>query len=112
MEDWPLRLYDLLDYQSQSAPLTPADLLQTYLLLLNANLTCGRPYFSFFNCGVKSGASQPHKHVQFLPILQGFGGPPIERVARSIKLSNECASFVQSYLGICLFRVPLSSSGR
>ena len=109
MEDWPLRLYYLLDYQSQSAPLTPADLLQTYLLLLNANLTCGRPYFSFFNCGVKSGASQPHKHVQFLPILQGFGGPPIERVARGIKLDNECACFVQLYLITCLFRLPLSS---
>jgi len=81
------------DYQSQSAPLTPADLLQTYLLVLNATLTCGRPYFSFFNCGAKSGASQPHKHVQFLPILQGFGGPPIERVARSIKLDNESKPF-------------------
>ena len=99
----------LLDYQSQSAPLTPADLLQTYLLMLNANLTCGRPYFSFFNCGAKSGASQPHKHVQFLPTLQGFGGPPVERVARGIRLDNECGSFVPVISLNPLFRLPSSS---
>jgi hypothetical protein len=97
-----------LDYQSQSAPLTPADLLQTYLLLLSASLTYGRPYFSFFNCGVKSGASQPHKHVQFLPILQGFGGPPIERVARCIKLDNECASVIPIIPRVPLFRSSFS----
>src|SRR5258706_3302049 len=111
VKDWPSRhksYLELLEYQSQSAPLTPADLLQTYLLMLNANLTCGRPYFSFFNCGAKSGASQPHKHVQFLPTLQGFGGPPVERVARSIKLGNECTSFVPAESLNPLFRLPLS----
>jgi ATP adenylyltransferase len=76
--------------------------------MLNANLTCGKPYFSFFNCGAKSGASQPHKHVQFLPTLQGFGGPPIERVARGIKLANECASFVPVTFIHPLFRLPIT----
>ncbi|RDA94784.1 hypothetical protein CP533_4224 [Ophiocordyceps camponoti-saundersi (nom. inval.)] len=40
---------------------------------LDALLACLRAYgqrdlFAFFNCGVHSGASQPHRHVQLLPV--------------------------------------------
>lgn len=70
-------------YQSQSHPLTPPQLLQTYLLLLAAAAK-GRPYFAFFNCGELSGASQPHKHIQLMP-----GEPPIVKQARAARLDNE-----------------------
>ena len=33
--------------------------------------------------GDQSGASQPHKHVQLLPLENGSDGPPIERLARA-----------------------------
>lgn len=33
--------------------------------------------------GNLSGASQPHKHLQFIPVAPGDEGPPIERVAKS-----------------------------
>ncbi|KAG8811366.1 bifunctional AP-4-A phosphorylase/ADP sulfurylase, partial [Serendipita sp. 400] len=75
-------------YESQSHPLTPGQLIQTYLLLLAAQ-SRQRPYFAFFNCGVLSGASQPHKHIQFMP-----GEPPLERLARSAKIENEARPFV------------------
>ncbi|RDA83616.1 hypothetical protein CP532_6917 [Ophiocordyceps camponoti-leonardi (nom. inval.)] len=40
---------------------------------VEATLACLRCYgegglFAFFNCGIHSGASQPHRHVQLLPI--------------------------------------------
>jgi sulfate adenylyltransferase (ADP) / ATP adenylyltransferase len=73
----------LTEYQSQAHPLTPSQLVQTYLLLLAAQ-SKHQPYFAFFNCGELSGASQPHKHIQFIP-----GEAPIDRVAKSAKVENE-----------------------
>lgn len=85
---WPASLTgNFLEYQPQSSPLTPADLVQTYLLLLAAQAR-RLPYFAFFNCGIQSGASQPHKHIQFLPTPE-FNGPPIERLASATKVENE-----------------------
>jgi ATP adenylyltransferase/5',5'''-P-1,P-4-tetraphosphate phosphorylase II len=37
--------------------------------------------------GDSSGASQPHKHVQFIPI-EGADGPPIERIAKAVNLES------------------------
>ncbi|CAG7846380.1 SubName: Full=Uncharacterized protein {ECO:0000313/EMBL:CCA69052.1} [Serendipita indica DSM 11827] len=71
------------EYESQAHPLTPSQLVQTYLLLLAAH-TRNRPFFAFFNCGILSGASQPHKHIQFFP-----GQAPIERLAKAAKVENE-----------------------
>ncbi|EMD37578.1 hypothetical protein CERSUDRAFT_114219 [Gelatoporia subvermispora B] len=71
------------DFQSQTAPLLPPDLLQTYLLL-EAARKAGRKFFAFYNCGDLSGASQPHKHLQLIPIEDD--GPPIERLARAANL--------------------------
>jgi ATP adenylyltransferase len=59
---------------------TTAFKLQTHLLEpsdLEATLSCIRAYegdedglFAFFNSGEHSGASQPHRHVQLLPIAR------------------------------------------
>ncbi|PIL35805.1 hypothetical protein GSI_01465 [Ganoderma sinense ZZ0214-1] len=51
----------------------------------------GRKFFAFYNCGDLSGASQPHKHVQFLPIDDD--GPPVERLARSTQLDQPSFPF-------------------
>ena len=43
---------------------------------------CGRRLFAFFNSGSRSGASQPHRHVQFLPadgMCQGEEGGDSDR---------------------------------
>lgn len=66
-------------YASQNAPLTPPDLVQAYLLLVAAK-KAGKHFMAFYNCGDRSGASQPHKHIQFIPIEDD--GPPIEKLAR------------------------------
>ncbi|KAI0793174.1 HIT-like domain-containing protein [Abortiporus biennis] len=72
------------EFQSQTAPLLPPDLVQTYRLLLAAR-DAGRNFFAFYNCGNLSGASQPHKHLQLIPI-ESDGGPPIEKLARESHL--------------------------
>ncbi|KZT10673.1 HIT-like protein [Laetiporus sulphureus 93-53] len=71
------------EYQPQTKPLLPPDLVQVYMLLLAAQ-RAGRRFFAFYNCGDLSGASQPHKHVQLLPLEDD--GPPIERLARATKI--------------------------
>ncbi|RPD76759.1 HIT-like protein [Lentinus tigrinus ALCF2SS1-7] len=78
------------DFQSQTSPLLPADLVQVYLFLLAAK-ALGRKYFAFYNCGDLSGASQPHKHVQLIPLDDD--GPPVEKLARATKLDRESAPF-------------------
>ena len=47
---------------------------------------------AFLTChsqgGDNSGASQPHKHIQFLP-LEDEDGPPIEELARAAKIDKD-----------------------
>jgi len=74
------------EFQSQASPLSSHDLIQAYLLLLTAK-QAGQHYFAFFNCGDLSGASQGHKHLQFLP-MEDANGPPTERIACGIKLEK------------------------
>ncbi|KAF8308367.1 hypothetical protein DL93DRAFT_2064028 [Clavulina sp. PMI_390] len=64
------------DFQSQNIPPTPPDLVMAYQILLAARRTrpAPREFLAFFNCGERSGASQPHKHLQFIP-LEEYGGP-------------------------------------
>ena len=79
----------------------PSELLHAYLLL-SSERKVGKKFFSFYNCklctfcyslrpndselgGDNSGASQAHKHIQFVP-LDDESGPPIERLARQAQL--------------------------
>jgi ATP adenylyltransferase len=73
------------EFKSQSSPLYPSELVQTYQLLLAARKV-GKHFIAFYNCGANSGASQLHKHLQFIPIEDD--GPPIERLARSVNLES------------------------
>ncbi|KAI9061770.1 hypothetical protein FKP32DRAFT_1594300 [Trametes sanguinea] len=74
------------DFQSQTSPLMPPDLVQAYLFLVAAK-KAGRKFFAFYNCGDLSGASQPHKHLQLIPIEDD--GPPIEKLARAAKIEHD-----------------------
>lgn len=67
------------EYASQNAPLTPTDLVQAYQFLVAAK-KAGKQLLAFYNCGDRSGASQSHKHIQFIPV--DGDGPPIEKLAR------------------------------
>ncbi|KZT29031.1 hypothetical protein NEOLEDRAFT_1160702 [Neolentinus lepideus HHB14362 ss-1] len=96
-------------YESQASPLLPPDLVQIYLLLLAAK-KAGSPFFAFYNCGDRSGASQPHKHIQLLP-LEDENGPPSNRLAlnpRKITLERPFSLSSLPYANH-IFRLPLMS---
>ncbi|TRM69493.1 HIT-like domain-containing protein [Schizophyllum amplum] len=94
-------------FQSQSSPLMPPELAQAYKLLDAAHRT-GQNMFAFYNCGDLSGASQPHKHIQFLPVPAEEVSPPIERLAREQQLETIDRPFTISKLPYAnhVFRLP------
>lgn len=63
-------------WKAQTDLLEPADLEATYECLrawanptnLNPSKSTSTRLFAFFNSGEDSGASQPHRHLQFLPV--------------------------------------------
>ncbi|CCA77243.1 hypothetical protein PIIN_11225 [Serendipita indica DSM 11827] len=46
-------------------------------------------FFAFCDCGILSGTSQPHRHIQFF-----LGHVPIERLVKTAKIENEVRPFV------------------
>lgn len=84
------------EFQSQTSPLHPSDLVQAYLLLRAAQ-KAGKHLFAFYNCGDRSGASQAHKHIQFLP-TESDDGPPIERLSRAAHIDKQDKPFALSVL--------------
>jgi ATP adenylyltransferase len=54
------------EFEPQSTPLRDADVKMIYRVL--ESWTGDKKLFGFFNCGERSGASQPHRHVQFFPV--------------------------------------------
>ncbi|KAG6372278.1 ATP adenylyltransferase-domain-containing protein [Boletus reticuloceps] len=97
------------EFRPQTSPLLPQDLVQTYLLLLAAR-QANMHFIAFYNCGSNSGASQPHKHVQFIQV--GSDGAPIEKVARKTVLEVSGKPFTISSLPYAnhVFRLPPLSS--
>ncbi|OAX37403.1 hypothetical protein K503DRAFT_850460 [Rhizopogon vinicolor AM-OR11-026] len=96
------------EYLSQTSPLLPHDLVQTYLLLLAAR-KASKTYLAFYNCGSNSGASQAHKHIQFIEVEDG---PPIERLARATKLEVADKPFSMTSMPYAnhVYRLPTLSN--
>lgn len=55
-------------YAKQTDLLEPDDLATTYAVLKAWEDDGGGKLFAFFNSGLESGASQPHRHIQFVPV--------------------------------------------
>lgn len=91
----PLIVDGFVDYMPQTSPLSPDSLTAAYKLILAAQRK-ERPYFMFFNCGYASGASQGHKHMQFLPLDNFPAGLPIERLAARQQLESDSSQLLRS----------------
>lgn len=83
----------------------PSDLLLARNIILEYKKT-GQNLLSFFNCGEKSGASQPHKHIQFIPLSDVL---PIEKLANELQIDNESKFFSIDKLPFANFGVRLST---
>ncbi|KAF9582002.1 bifunctional AP-4-A phosphorylase/ADP sulfurylase [Lunasporangiospora selenospora] len=54
------------EFHQQTEPLSPEDMLAVWNTL--AAVKNPENALAFYNCGAKSGASQPHKHLQVIPL--------------------------------------------
>ncbi|KAF9899840.1 bifunctional AP-4-A phosphorylase/ADP sulfurylase [Linnemannia zychae] len=68
------------DFQPQTQPLSPEDLLVAWNAL-QALKDSHPDAIAFYNCGARSGASQPHKHLQVLPTSHPT---PITKLVREV----------------------------
>ena len=66
----------------------------------------GQSLLSFFNCGEKSGASQPHKHIQFIPVGESL---PVEKLANQLQIDNESNFFSIDNFPFANFGMKLST---
>ncbi|GAA5899545.1 uncharacterized protein JCM6883_005256 [Sporobolomyces salmoneus] len=57
------------DFVKQTTPLSPVEVFAAFSIL--KQLGTREKHLAFFNCGPESGASQPHKHLQFIPLSNG-----------------------------------------
>lgn len=78
------------EYKPQTTPLSTNELIGSYTILNHLkNLNLDENWFAFYNCGEASGASQPHKHIQFMTLPKNF-----ETYAE--KLANTSTPFIPS----------------
>ncbi|KAK6197971.1 5',5'''-P-1,P-4-tetraphosphate phosphorylase [Scheffersomyces amazonensis] len=57
------------EFKSQLSPLSLNELKATYKTLAALKVSdTTEDWFAFYNSGSQSGASQPHKHIQFMPL--------------------------------------------
>ncbi|KAI6134524.1 ATP adenylyltransferase-domain-containing protein [Pisolithus croceorrhizus] len=96
------------EFRPQTSPLLPSDLVHIYQLLLAAR-RANKSLIAFYNCGINSGASQPHKHVQFIEVERD--GPPLEKITRNLKIEASGRPFTFQSLPYAnhIFRLPALS---
>ncbi|KAK8791033.1 hypothetical protein WA158_005664 [Blastocystis sp. Blastoise] len=60
------------------------------------------PSLVFYNCGIQSGASQPHKHIQIVPMYSFDNSElPIEKGLEEFIKKSECHNYDK-----CIFELP------
>ncbi|KAK9241321.1 ATP adenylyltransferase-domain-containing protein [Lipomyces kononenkoae] len=76
------------EFEPQRAPLSEIDLSATWECL-QANIQGGSRLLAFYNCGEFSGASQEHKHIQFIPVPQDLKLLPDAALAYGVPISKD-----------------------
>ncbi|KAK9315843.1 HIT-like domain-containing protein [Lipomyces starkeyi] len=88
------------EFEPQRAPLSEEDLSATWECL-QANVESGSRLLAFYNCGELSGASQEHKHVQFIPVPHDLRLLPDVALSYGIPVSKDAiGQFPTSHPGV------------
>ncbi|CDR39191.1 hypothetical protein NBRC10512_007975 [Rhodotorula toruloides] len=77
------------EFVKQTTPLSPVEIYTAWSIL--KQLSSREKHLAFFNCGADSGASQPHKHLQFIPLSNGVA--PFDSFIDEHKPKNEKSCF-------------------
>ncbi|KAM0755735.1 HIT-like protein [Meredithblackwellia eburnea MCA 4105] len=97
------------DFVPQTSPLTPLELHAAFSIL--KQLGTREKHLAFFNCGSKSGASQPHKHIQFIPLSNGVAPFDAFIAAHKPEKSNSPFQMPLPYANFtCMLTPPPNSS--
>ncbi|KAI9272637.1 ATP adenylyltransferase-domain-containing protein [Phascolomyces articulosus] len=96
------------EFKSQSQPLFPGDLLAAWQCMMTAFGTT--PALVFYNCGPFSGASQPHKHLQIVPLQGQNPQPPIKALFNQIRDRKAGQIYVLENLPFVHVITPLDRS--
>ncbi|CDS12938.1 hypothetical protein LRAMOSA05122 [Lichtheimia ramosa] len=96
------------EYKSQTQPLFPEDLVATWKCMTTAYGYT--PAMAFYNCGPFSGASQPHKHIQILPLTKEQPQPPIKALYNQIQERKAGQIYVLDKLPFVHVMTPLDRS--
>lgn len=99
-------------FQSQNAPLRPADLEASYELLKAANSQSGKRHIGFFNCGKDSGASVLHRHIQFLTLPDGYKPFPDDLKSVYSKYEDGKKPLVHEKVKFAHFIVPVHGTSQ
>lgn len=90
------------EFESQNNPLSLNEIGSIFQILTDLDdKPCERKWFAFYNCGPESGASQPHKHIQFMGIPKDFKTIP-ERILELKRSDSVQPNFSFAY---CIERV-------
>lgn len=100
-------------FRSQDSPLSPSELHASFKILDNLRSSDeSSRWFAFYNCGPESGASQAHKHVQFLTLPKGHPDfyLPLAQNSEPFKPGQTCEPLQDPNLPYAHFVVPLPES--
>ncbi|KAJ2396255.1 bifunctional AP-4-A phosphorylase/ADP sulfurylase, partial [Coemansia sp. RSA 2603] len=90
------------EFRQQGEPLDQSD----FAAVLQTTSNLSSPQIVFYNSGEESGASQPHKHLQVLPMPSYFTSPPSQSIwNRSCpKPGSVCVSpnLPFAHYGVCI----------
>ncbi|KAK9448451.1 ATP adenylyltransferase-domain-containing protein [Limtongia smithiae] len=83
-------------FESQNAPLSEEDLEATWACL-QPTIDRGMRTLAFYNCGEASGASQSHRHVQFIPVPEQFKLLPDIALSYGVQPSKNAIGVFPTY---------------
>ncbi|CAN6674743.1 protein Apa1p [Trichomonascus vanleenenianus] len=90
----------------QTSPLSPEDLAAAFKLLREANKS-GSRHIGFYNSGRNSGASVPHKHIQFMALPEEYTPYPDELLAKNPDYKELQRPFSETRVPFANFIVPV-----
>ncbi|KAJ1962408.1 bifunctional AP-4-A phosphorylase/ADP sulfurylase [Dipsacomyces acuminosporus] len=96
------------EFEQQGEPLTEKD----FAVVLDTTSNLSRRHIVFYNSGEESGASQPHKHLQILPMPSNMADPPTMTLwlesAPPCGQAYACDKLPFSHIGVRLNTASLS----
>ncbi|SNX84907.1 related to APA2 - ATP adenylyltransferase II [Melanopsichium pennsylvanicum] len=91
------------EFASQDLPPSPQTLSLAYRIVSAHRATNGTELLAFYNCGATSGASQPHRHLQFVQC------PPLDTTSSEAIDSGRLSEADQDKITQTDYKIPVES---